>query len=71
LCRRGENYRFPGHLGVDQGSTVHRSGDEQPIEAAAMADAASIWYRISGEPAPLLPIATAVPNRRSPHIDAQ
>ena len=44
LCLSGDHYRFPGHLGVDNHRPVRWSGDEQPLEAAAMADAhAALW----------------------------
>ncbi len=39
LCRRADHYRFPGHLGADAHHDVRWSGDEQPLEATAMADA--------------------------------
>jgi glycosyltransferase involved in cell wall biosynthesis len=38
-CLRGDHYRFPGHLGAVAGQDFAWSGDEQPLEAAAMADA--------------------------------
>jgi glycosyltransferase involved in cell wall biosynthesis len=44
LCLSGDHYRFPGHLGVDKHRPVRWSGDEQPLEATAMADAhAALW----------------------------
>ncbi len=43
-CLRGDHYRFPGHLGAAPGQDFAWSGDEQPLEASAMADAhAALW----------------------------
>ena len=49
-CREGEHYRFPGHLGLGPDDDLHDSGDEQPLEAAAMIDAAAAAFEITGEP---------------------
>ncbi len=44
ICQQGDHYRFPGHLGVEASRDVRWSGDEQPLEATAMADAhAAAW----------------------------
>lgn len=48
LCRDGDHYRFPGHLGVDLDRNVKWSGDEQPIEAAGMADAHAAHWLLTG-----------------------
>lgn len=57
-CHEGEHYRFPGHLGLGPDDDLHDSGDEQPLEAAAMIDAAAAAFEITGEPWP----------RRSPNV---
>jgi hypothetical protein len=49
LCRRGNHYRFPGHRGLSDTRQLNWSGDEQPLEAAAMADAHAAWLHLSGE----------------------
>jgi hypothetical protein len=49
-CRFGDHYRFPGHLGLGPGEDIGRSGDEQPLEAAAMIDAAVAYFEITGDP---------------------
>ena len=51
LCLSGEHYRFPGHLGVDNHRSVRWSGDEQPLEATAMADAHQALWMIDHDPA--------------------
>jgi glycosyltransferase involved in cell wall biosynthesis len=38
-CLRGDHYRFVGHLGAGRELDFSWSGDEQPLEAAAMAGA--------------------------------
>lgn len=48
LCRRGTHYRFPGHLGVEYGQDTRHSGDEQPLEAVAMADAHAALWAVTG-----------------------
>jgi glycosyltransferase involved in cell wall biosynthesis len=48
LCRRNDHYRFPGHRGLEPGTDVRISGDEQPLEAAAMADAHAAAWLITG-----------------------
>jgi glycosyltransferase involved in cell wall biosynthesis len=49
LCRHGDHYRFPGHRGLDDVRALTWSGDEQPLEAAAMADAAAAWHELTGD----------------------
>ncbi len=49
VCRQGDHYRFPGHRGISAAGEVAGSGDEQPLEAAAMADAHLAWLTISGD----------------------
>jgi len=49
LCLRDGHYRFPGYRGLDNRSQLLWSGDEQPIEAAAMADAHLAWLLMSGD----------------------
>jgi hypothetical protein len=39
LCLQGSHYRFPGHRGVSDVNRLPWSGDEQPLEATALADA--------------------------------
>jgi glycosyltransferase involved in cell wall biosynthesis len=56
LCLSGEHYRFPGHLGVDNHSGVRWSGDEQPLEAAAMADAHQAMWMVDHDAAHLTSI---------------
>jgi hypothetical protein len=50
LCRRGDFYRFPGHRGLDDVRQLTWSGDEQPLEATAMADAHHAWLDLSADP---------------------
>ena len=59
LCLSGEHYRFPGHLGVDNHSGVRWSGDEQPLEATAMADAHQALWMIDNDPAHLVALDRA------------
>jgi len=49
LCRQGAHYRFPGCRGLTDAKAVNWSGDEQPLEAAAMADAHAAWHDVSGD----------------------
>jgi glycosyltransferase involved in cell wall biosynthesis len=49
ICREGDYYRFPGHLGMEPGSRLSLSGDEQPLEASAMIDAAAACFEITGD----------------------
>jgi glycosyltransferase involved in cell wall biosynthesis len=49
VCRRGDHYRFPGHRGMSDTRELTWSGDEQPLEAAAMADAHLAWLTLSGD----------------------
>ncbi len=49
LCRRADHYRFPGHLGADAHHDVRWSGDEQPLEASAMADAHAARLRFDDD----------------------
>jgi hypothetical protein len=59
VCRQGRHYRFPGNRGLTNAKEINWSGDEQPLEAAALADAHEAWYRVSGEPASLAAIERA------------
>jgi glycosyltransferase involved in cell wall biosynthesis len=49
VCRHGDHYRFPGHRGMSDARELAWSGDEQPLEAAAMADAHLAWLTLSGD----------------------
>jgi glycosyltransferase involved in cell wall biosynthesis len=49
LCLRDGHYRFPGYRGLDNRSQLPWSGDEQPIEASAMADAQLARLELSGD----------------------
>ena len=49
LCRQGDHYRFPGHRGMAGVDELNWSGDEQPLEASAMADAQAAWFLASGD----------------------
>ncbi|MEP7048639.1 MAG: glycosyltransferase [Ilumatobacteraceae bacterium] len=49
LCLQGRYYRFPGHRGLSDARELRWSGDEQPLEAAAMADAQSAWLIATGD----------------------
>jgi hypothetical protein len=51
LCRQSEHYRFPGHRGMSSVDQLDWSGDEQPLEAAAMADAQHVWFELSADEA--------------------
>ena len=59
ICRQGRHYRFPGTRGLTNAREINWSGDEQPLEAAAIADAHEAWYRVSGEQASLAAIERA------------
>jgi hypothetical protein len=59
LCTARGYYRFPGHLGVAPNGDMLRSGDEQPLEAAALADAALAYHSVTGDPAALLMVERA------------
>jgi glycosyltransferase involved in cell wall biosynthesis len=59
VCRQGRHYRFPGCRGLTDAKGLSWSGDEQPLEAAAMADAHAAWYQVSGDPASLAAIERA------------
>ena len=50
LCLRGDHYRFPGHLGLGPNQDPERSGDEQPLEACALADAHAAIWELRGGP---------------------
>lgn len=50
VCRRGDHYRFPGHRGLSDVRNLAQSGDEQPLEAWAMADAHLALMEIAPEP---------------------
>ena len=56
LCRQGDHYRFPGHRGITAAAELNWSGDEQPLEAAAMADAHAAWFSACGDDAALASI---------------
>jgi glycosyltransferase involved in cell wall biosynthesis len=55
-CLRGNHYRFPGHLGAVVGQDFAWSGDEQPLEAAAMADAHDAIWSVRFAPSDLVGI---------------
>jgi hypothetical protein len=59
VCRQGPVYRFPGCRGLTDIKGINWSGDEQPLEAAAIADAHLAWYQVSGDPASVTAIARA------------
>ncbi len=59
LCRQGDHYRFPGHRGMAAGDELNWSGDEQPLEAAAMADAQAAWLSASPATPPHSPRSSA------------
>jgi hypothetical protein len=59
VCRQGGHYRFPGCRGLSDAKGISWSGDEQPLEAAAMADAHAAWYQVSGDDASLRAIERA------------
>lgn len=48
-CRVDGYYRFPGHRGLANQEPIDESGDEQPLEAAAMADAAAAYLAVTGD----------------------
>jgi glycosyltransferase involved in cell wall biosynthesis len=50
LCTSRGHYRFPGHLGLRRGDDVRASGHEQPLEAVAMADAATALLLVTDDP---------------------
>jgi hypothetical protein len=49
LCQQGSYYRFPGHRGVSDSNRLQWSGDEQPLEATALADAHFAALMLCGE----------------------
>ena len=59
LCTSRGHYRFPGHRGLVPGADLRLSGDEQPLEAAAMADAAMAWHLVTGDPTAILMVERA------------
>lgn len=59
LCTVHGYYRFPGHRGLRQGGELETSGDEQPLEAVAMADAAMAAHLITGDPSAILKLERA------------
>ena len=59
LCTSHGHYRFPGHRGLRPGADLRLSGDEQPLEAAAMADAAMAAHLITGDPTAILLVERA------------
>ena len=50
LCWQGDHFRFPGHLGLTAGDDINASGDEQPLEAAGMAEAFYVAAEATGHP---------------------
>lgn len=59
LCTSRGHYRFPGHRGLRPGADLRLSGDEQPLEAAAMADAAMALRLVTGDAAAILMVERA------------
>lgn len=59
LCTSLGHYRFPGHLGLSVGGDLGGSGDEQPLEAAAMADAAMALHLITDDPTAIMMVERA------------
>lgn len=59
LCTSRGHYRFPGHRGLRLGADLRLSGDEQPLEAAAMADAAMALHLVTGDPTAILMVERA------------
>jgi hypothetical protein len=49
-CQQHGYYRFPGHRGLLPGAAIDDSGDEQPLEAAAMADLGVALLAVVGHP---------------------
>ena len=50
ICDDGDFYRFPGCLGLSSGGDVHASGDEQPLEALALAQVHACAYQLTNDP---------------------
>ena len=48
LCNVGQYHRFPGHLGLRSGGDIRWTGDEQPLEAVAHADAFAALALVRG-----------------------
>ncbi len=59
VCHQGSHYRFPGCRGLTEPKAINWSGDEQPLEAAALADAHAAWHDVSGDPASVAAIGRA------------
>jgi len=59
LCRNGDHYRFPGHRGMASTDELNWSGDEQPLEAVALADAHAAWFSATGDDAAVASIQRA------------
>ncbi len=59
LCTSRGYYRFPGHLGLCPGADLHLSGDEQPLEAAALADAAMAMHLVTDDPTAIMMVERA------------
>jgi hypothetical protein len=59
LCTSRGHYRFPGHIGLLRGADLGESGDEQPLEAAAMADAAMALHLVTGDPTAIMMVERA------------
>ena len=49
MCDRGDYFRFPGHRGLGPDETVEQSGDEQPLEALALAEAHALAYELTND----------------------
>ncbi len=49
ICRSGDFYRVPGHLGLEFVLDVDASGDEQPLELTALADAAVALWKVTND----------------------
>jgi hypothetical protein len=49
LTRRDGYYRFVGHRGLGANSDISWSGDEQPLEACAMAEAHAAMFAVDGD----------------------
>lgn len=59
LSSRAEHYRVVGHRGLGPGDRVEASGDEQPLDVAALADAALAAFEVTGDGAHLRSIELA------------
>ncbi len=50
ICDDGDFYRFPGRFGLKAGGDVNLTGDEQPLEALALAQAHRCAYELTNDP---------------------